>query len=444
MIIYSGYLLIVFVGILVNYFGWKRSRDKWNFRIGAGVPAFLCAVLLWNVTDPEYLQADFIKSYYPSGRLVVENPAGLYTSQDDTRCFYFGNLPLLAYVFTPLAYMSVDQARYSFLFLGLLSLPVTVFLLFRLSEATPAGKAVLVGLIAVNGPLFYSIRMGNSTHFVLLLLALMFLAIKSGKHLSAGFAWGYIGLLKPPLFLLGLPLLLRKKWRILAGAAILVAAVTAVSVMVFGVDLHIEYCNECILPLADRPHTAFNAQSIDGFIARLMTGADATHWHPASLGPNFVFWRQVSAIFLLMTAVIILWPRGERVEPGLLMLELSIALCLSILISPISWTHYYLLLLLPLTLLLRFHNTTSRTLSRDVAVAGRFTLLPGQIFALIVAGVLLIGPPVMIRLALLQPTHPVLAALSSRILVSHYFLGGLILYLGFLLIRQRVAKEARA
>ncbi|MEP7152775.1 MAG: hypothetical protein ABI856_13785 [Nitrospira sp.] len=41
--------------------------------------------------------------------------------------------------------------------------------------------------------------------------------------------------------------------------------------------------------------------------------------------------------------------RDEVGDPeGLFFLELSVLLCLALIISPISWTHYYMFLLVPL------------------------------------------------------------------------------------------------
>jgi hypothetical protein len=93
--------------------------------------------------------------------------------------------------------------------------------------------------------------------------------------------------------------------------------------------------------------------------------------------------------------------------------ELSIVLCLALIASPISWTHYYLFLLLPLSLY--FGNKL------DIPNRGVW-------FSLMAASALLISPPVVIvgnNLSILGP-------LASKLLISHYLFGGLLL-LGILL-----------
>ena len=102
---------------------------------------------------------------------------------------------------------------------------------------------------------------------------------------------------------------------------------------------------------------AFNVQSIDGFLARLETGpALLMEWTPlaASLWHKIVRSIVLSAMFIFAFVAII---RGDRSAPGARpferdALEFSIVLVLAVVTSPVSWSHYYLLLLLPWALYL--------------------------------------------------------------------------------------------
>jgi hypothetical protein len=87
--------------------------------------------------------------------------------------------------------------------------------------------------------------------------------------------------------------------------------------------------------------------------------------------------------------------------------ELSMVLCLALLISPISWTHYYLFLLLPLSL-----------------YAGNRLPMPdrgGWLAAMTVAA-LLLSPPVTFA------EGAVSRGLVEKLLLSHYVLGALLLW----------------
>jgi alpha-1,2-mannosyltransferase len=109
-------------------------------------------------------------------------------------------------------------------------------------------------------------------------------------------------------------------------------------------------------------------------------------------------------------------PQNERDEA----LEVSIALTLCILLSPIAWAHYFLLLLVPAALYFR----------GELPNAGPTSTL------LLLSGLAFMFPPVMIlpswAIGWLQPWY-------SRLLVSHVLLGGMLVLASLLLCRMASA-----
>jgi hypothetical protein len=95
-------------------------------------------------------------------------------------------------------------------------------------------------------------------------------------------------------------------------------------------------------------------------------------------------------------------PRGEAGRR----LELWLVLCLTVLVAPISWTHYDLLLLIPIAALL-----------------SRYASLDWRSRAGLVASLVLIAPPVVV----LSIQSRIGNALYERVLVSHYFFGAVLL-----------------
>ena len=71
-------------------------------------------------------------------------------------------------------------------------------------------------------------------------------------------------------------------------------------------------------------------------------------WTPTAVSPNIWMAGRISAAFLPGLSSLLLLCRPGTMHRDTMYLELSMVLCLALLISPISWTHYYLLLLLPL------------------------------------------------------------------------------------------------
>jgi hypothetical protein len=195
---------------------------------------------------------------------------------------------------------------------------------------------------------------------------------------------------------------------------------------------------KCILRLIGKPLAAFNVQSLDGFLARLLlSDQHLTDWDPLE-APGAVY--KIIRVALLVTlagaTAWALW-RAQRVESKLpsdvsdrarvaVMTEFWAVTCLAILISPISWSHYYLMLLGPCALWLG---------DRFAAASGGRRPWP-LLFAACVA---LISPPVILSV----PDDPLARVLVARIWLSHYFLGG-VLMLALLLAMRRRLTSARA
>jgi hypothetical protein len=116
---------------------------------------------------------------------------------------------------------------------------------------------------------------------------------------------------------------------------------------------------------------------------------------------------RISAAFLLGLSSLLLLRRPGTKHRDTMYLELSMVLCLALLISPISWTHYYLLLLLPLSL-----------------YAGNRLTMPdrGGWLVAVMAATVLLAPPVRFT------AGAVSNGLVETLLLSHYVMGALLLW----------------
>jgi hypothetical protein len=203
------------------------------------------------------------------------------------------------------------------------------------------------------------LREGNTTHFLLLLLALALLLWRAGWDYSAGLVLGFCALFKLPLLLFGGYFLLRRRWRILAGGATMAALIIGLSLWLFGLATHIAWYRVCVEPYMLGVIPAFNVQSIDAFLLRLSTGAALLQdWAPMPLPPVYRVVRTILLLAIYGAAVALIWRAGRReplprVSGGLStrdLTEFSLILTVALVSSPLAWTHYYLLLLLPWSL----------------------------------------------------------------------------------------------
>ncbi len=111
------------------------------------------------------------------------------------------------------------------------------------------------------------------------------------------------------------------------------------------------------------------------------------------------------------------------VAPDVLRLELVIALCATLVIGPISWTHYYCMLLIPMALYL----------------GGRLPVPDSPLWmSWLGVGTLLVSAPVRVPNASQALIGPVI----SRVFVSYYFYGALIFLAVFLAARLAIPPDS--
>jgi hypothetical protein len=346
---------------------------------------------------------DFNKAYYPAGQLAYTQPARLYDCvHADGLCFV--NIPIVAFWFTPLSSLSLPAAHTVVTVVSAVTVAAIVWGLIVLTGASGWQKYAIAAAVALNGPLFYSIRLGNLTHVVLLaVVAAVFLLTRS-RDVGAGILLALCALAKPPL-LIWLPyFVLRRQWSAALGMSGCLLFAVAVSVAWFGVDLHRVWFDQFVAASNANAVGAYNVQSINGFLVRLTTSGTLVNWQPVDVGFGF----RLAQVGLSLVVIAIALGSGilggaPRTKPAALR-EYSVVLCAMLVLSPISWTHYHCFLLLPIAAYLANAIDVPRTTMWMVLVA---------------TSAFLVSLPVMLWV----PQHPLIGAVIARILLSHYFFG---------------------
>jgi hypothetical protein len=289
-------------------------------------------------------------------------------------------------------------------------------LLARSTRLDPPRAALLAFLFLINGPIVNSLREGQTSHVILLLLVVGLVLWRSRHDYAAGLAFGFCALIKLPLLLLGLYFVLRQRWAIVAGGATTIGVAALLSLVLFGIDGNIGWYQEWVVPYLNGYIPAFNVQSVDGFLVRLSQGEEfLIHWDPPFVPTVFHRIARFLIFAVLYGGAFVLTWRAHRRAPVVTaeggpsprdFLELALMINLALLTSPISWTHYYLWLLLPWALYLGGDLPL-----RDDATT-RFLMR---------AGIILVSLPVIIW----SPMEPSwYAAILSRTLVSVWLIGG--------------------
>jgi hypothetical protein len=410
---YLAYLGLVAVGasmvaLVARHPG--RSTPRIGFACFVlGAVALLCLYSTGRGTP----FGDFDKAYYPAGRLVLTAPAELYDcARDDGLCFV--NVPIVALLFAPFSMLPLAAAHLVVATCGIAAVVAAVWLLCTLVQATGWQRYAVIALVVLNGPLFYSLRLANLTHVVLAVVVLAMLWLLSGKEARAGSLLALGALIKPPL-LIWLPyFVIRRRWRAAGWMTAGLLGLVAASVAFFGVGLHAVWVRQFVTGISARPVGAYNVQSINGFLVRLTMSGTLVNWRPVPVGPGFRIAQGLIAgavISGVLVTAMLAGPPGTRTAR---LLEQAAVLCVLLLLSPISWTHYYCLLLVPM----------AAYLTETLPVPRHGWWMVVSCFA---------GLLVSLPVTLWVPAHPVYGAIVARVLLSHYFFG-CVLMLSLLLV----------
>lgn len=357
---YYPIYLIAFAAAIVLFDALRRRDVPWVIRGSLG--AMICAamaVFTFQISDPqdEVMFNDVAIAYYPAAQAVFsDDPTAGLKATYKNGAEGFVNIPIMAYLCAPLAVVSKTTGDRAFLLLGVITMVLTWHTLARLARLDRDQSLILLLLFAACGPLHYSLRLANSTHFVLFLFVMGIWALRKDRDFLAGLLFGFAALIKLPLLLLGIYFLLRGRWRVAMGGAAIGAFAGLLSLFVFGWDLHMYWYEHTIKPLSSNPLSAYNNQSIQGFFARLQYGTiGLLWWKPWPVDPSLMLAAKVVVLLIVATvAVVIGWPRRwlrARVmtAPAHMIVEIEIWMVtlLAIMIGTVSWSHYYLLILLP-------------------------------------------------------------------------------------------------
>jgi Glycosyltransferase family 87 len=383
-------------------------------------------VTLWRIkfkilatTDP-YIFRDFLYAYYPAGRLIIEAPSQLFEftrGADGAMPVIYGfvNLPVIAYLFTPFAWLQPGIANFLYFCLGIVAVILSAWLLIRLAKLRGWQQSLFILLVGMNAPIFNSIWLGNSTHIIFPLLIVAFSYLRAHKYVWSGFWLALAGLIKIPLFLPVFYFLFKKRWLAVASFLITLTSIALVSILICGLPLNLAWFQKCILSFSGKAVAGDTLQSVDSFLIRLLTQVPIASFDPVDVDWRFKLLRYVLFTILIGATLVTVW-RCRRLESAVTQnLEFSIFLVLALVVSPISWTHYYLLLLLPMALYL----------GDGLAIPKQWPWTLAMGFSML----LVMAPNV--RTSPLD--HPLVNALTRHFLVSHYFWGGLLM-LGILVL----------
>jgi alpha-1,2-mannosyltransferase len=329
-------------------------------------------------------QVDHLYDVAPGDTILGDATAGPWREEGDRlgihRQHYYIYPPFFALLAAPLSLLPFGAARWLWLAvdMALLALFVGLYLAWRRRDGTDpdlAERALIAVTLGLEFlPLIWSLAIGQTTLLILALMAGSILLAKKGKEAGSGLLLGVATAIKltPGLLILYFAW---RGWRRAAswGAATFAACCLAAAVAL-GPATSVRFFTD-VVPRMSEGTPYFLNQSLSGFLNRLLGDGDVRQ--VALQAPGMVRWIAVP-VSILLVAMTAMWFRRRPGRPeGLrLDLELSAVILLTLILSPISWTHHYMLAVIPLyTVVAAASRSGIRSLTLAAAVGIAFLLI---------------------------------------------------------------------
>lgn len=408
----------------------QKKQRNWKLLLGCELPLFIMSLflLIVSIPPPNDIFNDFINCYFVAGKLVFSDPSQLYNFGG---AYGFVNIPILSTLFIPFSLASKKYAIILFSLLGLLTIILSYFKILKITNVLSFSNARLTSILFLaNGPMYHSLWYGNLSHFLLGLVLIIYICLENKRDFWVGAASATLVIVKPFFLLLLIYFLLRKKWLALGGFGISLLVIIGASIVMFGWDLHLAWLHH-LHYFSGKVVIAYNNQSLDAVLGRLLlikSDYASNAWDPMVFSGGFKVIRYILMSLLVGGVILVSWfskaPQTIEEEN----LEFSIFLCLALLIAPISWTHYFLLLIVPFSLYL----------------SDKLAIPQGRMWSSIIwLSITLTSLPVATWIVLRFPTQgSPISLFYSKFWISHYFLGA-ILFLGVMLAARWHAAKNR-
>jgi alpha-1,2-mannosyltransferase len=250
--------------------------------------------------------------------------------------------------FAALALVSIDAARLAWYALNLACLAAGVYWWHAALERhypshAPGPAAVVWPLLAVAYPLQTNFEHQNINCVLLALTGLAARREAQDRGAEAGWWLGTAAALKAfPLLLFGVAAV-RSRWRMLAWAAASAVGLTLLPVLRYGADGYARLLTDwwTISGSGHWPIRRAN-QSLFAMLGRFLEPGELLTWGPIpdTASPEVHLLWAATAAAAAIGFLVLVWRWRRAGTP----VAFAAALCLAVVLSPIAWEHYWLLL----------------------------------------------------------------------------------------------------
>ncbi len=354
---------------------------------------------LWSLEEPYVYRKDLIQEYSLAKAIQDgSNPYLPSATTLDMAAHYIPGFPdrrnpsISAYhptphpptaglLFLPFSLIGYRAAAVCWLAFQLMALALSIWYLARGSMTRfPVWAAMAAtGALLAWYPLTFELSLGQLTLVQLAFLSSTWLGLRSGKPRLSGIMLGFALLVKPFLWPLLLPFLAKRNWKLLAASAVTFAIGWGAATSQVGITAIATYFTQA-LPIVNEGYKAQSSNiSLASIGWKLFDGTGSAMALGATAPP-------LIKSLLVARVVSLVLPIGALVAGALVAIRMgstlwafALMICISILVSPISWSFYLILTLIPCALIAEWLVSHK--------------LPPGETSAALLVAILLLLPP---------------------------------------------------
>ncbi len=289
----------------------------------------------------------------------------VYERQEETMWLYLGykvgprefvitrnaHPPSSVLLALPLARLDYPDAFLDWSLISLLALAISLWMVVRQLGVpfTAWSLTPTVTLLLVCNPFSQQMIQGQLNLVLLLLVTCVWVADRSDRPMAAGLCLGAATAIKLFPGLLFVYFLLRRRWATFAWGVAGLMLLTALTALVFGPSVYESYLRQA-MPEVAVYYDKWPNISLAGFWLKLFEGRSGRTipiWHNTVLAWSLVLVSWGVVLFALARAILLARTRDDNDR------AFALTLTAMLLLSPITWDHYCVLLLLPMAILWR-------------------------------------------------------------------------------------------
>ncbi|MFN0113042.1 MAG: glycosyltransferase 87 family protein [Paracoccaceae bacterium] len=346
----------------------------------------LCLVLAltaYGVLNHRNIKIDFA-NFYDAGQKArvgefadLYDPHALIAGKEPFGNMSFVSAPVTSFAYIPLTAMEPWTGTVVFKLAGALAEALALALLLwklrPLAAEAPDGGVATWALFAWGAlffqPLFsWMFVGGQSTPFVFLLLVVAWASYLGDRHWVAAFAVALAVLVKPAFAPAALVLFLFGPARFRVAAVAAGAAFALVSVALLGVDLHIAFVRKALEESALVNSPWQNSNPLAWIEVLIVPAADYASGAVRPTDAKLIVGAAQLAAAAAVAATALWHIRSGLSRQAARHTAFSASLLVALVASPIIWSHYLILLLIPLLPLVALRSHLPRAAHAVVAL----------------------------------------------------------------------------